>query len=49
MEKLMNTLRDKLNKMLNSNKYTYNEILSVSQQLDELIVYYYKFQKKYKS
>ncbi|MEY7998944.1 aspartyl-phosphate phosphatase Spo0E family protein [Clostridium sp. Mt-5] len=47
MEKLLEELRDKLNKMLDSNKYTNEEILEVSQQLDKLIVYYYKLGKKY--
>jgi len=34
-------LRDKLNIMLDSNKYSEEEILKVSQELDKLIVKYY--------
>lgn len=34
--------RDKLNKMLDSDEYTDEEILKASQQLDKLVVDYYK-------
>ncbi|MEY8000687.1 aspartyl-phosphate phosphatase Spo0E family protein [Clostridium sp. Mt-5] len=49
MEKILEKLRNKLNGMLNSNEYTSKEILQVSQQLDELIVYYYKLQERDKT
>lgn len=42
MEKELEELRYKLNKMLISNEYTYEEILKVSQKLDKLIICYYK-------
>lgn len=42
MKKILEETRNKLNAMLDSNKYTSEEILKVSQQLDRLIVYYYK-------
>ena len=35
-------LRELLNDMLESESYTYNEILEVSQKLDLLIVSYYR-------
>ncbi|MDF2505109.1 aspartyl-phosphate phosphatase Spo0E family protein [Clostridium sp.] len=38
MCKKLEELRDKLNKMLDSDKYTDEEILKVSQKLDKLIV-----------
>ena len=38
---LIEELRDKLYTMLNSNKYSDEEILTVSQELDKLIVNYY--------
>lgn len=44
MEKNLEELRNKLNIMVDSDKYTYEEILQVSQKLDRLIVYYYKSQ-----
>ncbi|WP_242977762.1 aspartyl-phosphate phosphatase Spo0E family protein, partial [Clostridium luticellarii] len=46
LEKLLEKLRDKLNKMLESDKYTTDEILEISQQLDKLIVSYYKSHKE---
>lgn len=42
MKKILEETRNKLNAMLDSNKYTKAEILKVIQQLDKLIVYYYK-------
>ncbi|AGK97363.1 aspartyl-phosphate phosphatase Spo0E family protein [Clostridium pasteurianum] len=42
MCKKLEKLRDKLNRMLDSDKYTYEEILEVSQKLDKLVVDYYK-------
>ncbi|WP_147564646.1 aspartyl-phosphate phosphatase Spo0E family protein [Clostridium tyrobutyricum] len=42
LEEVLDKLRDKLNAMMASDKYTDEEILKVSQRLDELIVYYYK-------
>jgi hypothetical protein len=42
MCKKLEELRDKLNKMLDSDEYTDEEILKVSQKLDKLIVNYYK-------
>lgn len=42
MCKKLEELRDKLNRMLLSNEYTDEEILLVSQQLDNLVVDYYK-------
>ena len=38
----MEELRERLNKMLDSNEYSSSEILEVSQQLDILIVKYYR-------
>lgn len=38
----LENLRDKLNEMIVSDEYTDEEILKVSQQLDELVVDYYK-------
>jgi hypothetical protein len=35
-------LKKKLNDMINSNDFTYNEILKVSQELDVLIVKYFR-------
>lgn len=35
-------LRELLNNMIESGQYTYNEILEVSQELDLLIVGYYR-------
>jgi hypothetical protein len=40
-------LKKKLNDMINSNDFTYNEILKVSQELDILIVKHYR--ENYKS
>ncbi len=42
MEKMLEELRDQLNSMVNSNEFTTEEILAVSQELDKLIVSYYK-------
>ncbi|AND84474.1 hypothetical protein CTDIVETGP_1216 [Clostridium tyrobutyricum DIVETGP] len=42
LDEVLEKLRDKLNKMMDSDEYTDAEILKVSQKLDELIVYYYK-------
>lgn len=42
MCKKLEELRDKLNKMLDSDKYKSEEILKVSQKLDKLIINYYK-------
>lgn len=39
-EKIEN-LRELLNSMIDSDDYTYREILEVSQELDKLIVKYY--------
>ena len=38
----MEELREQLNKMLDSNEFSNNEILEVSQKLDTLIVKYYR-------
>ncbi|MBP2031892.1 hypothetical protein J2Z42_000557 [Clostridium algifaecis] len=45
MNETIEELRDKLNKMLDSNEYTREEILKTSVQLDKLIVFYYKSPK----
>lgn len=42
MEKILEKLREQLNSMVNSDEFTTEEILAVSQELDELIVSYYK-------
>jgi hypothetical protein len=36
-------LRELLNSMIDSDDYTYREILEVSQELDVLIVKYYRY------
>ena len=41
MRNKLESLRDELNKMLESNEYTYGQILAVSEDLDKLIVKYY--------
>ena len=38
----MEALRELLNRMIESGKYTYSEVLEVSQELDALIVKYYR-------
>ncbi|MFL0198656.1 Spo0E family sporulation regulatory protein-aspartic acid phosphatase [Clostridium sp. WILCCON 0269] len=42
MKKVLEKVRDKLNFMLDSDKFTNEEILAVSQELDRLIVAYYE-------
>ena len=42
MCKNLEELRDKLNRMVISDEYTDEEVLQVSQQLDKLVVSYYK-------
>ncbi|MFL0195334.1 Spo0E family sporulation regulatory protein-aspartic acid phosphatase [Clostridium sp. WILCCON 0269] len=42
MKRVLEKLRDDLNTMLDSGKFTDEEILYVSQKLDKLIVSYYK-------
>lgn len=42
MKKILKKLREQLNSMVNSNKFTTEEILAVCQELDELIVSYYE-------
>lgn len=41
MKKTMEELREELYIMLDSNEFSYEEILRVSQELDKLIVHYY--------
>lgn len=41
MENKMEQIREKLNAMLESEEYTSQEILDISQELDKLIVWYY--------
>ena len=41
MRNKLESLRDELNKMLESNEYNYAQILAVSEDLDKLIVRYY--------
>ncbi|MFL0195646.1 Spo0E family sporulation regulatory protein-aspartic acid phosphatase [Clostridium sp. WILCCON 0269] len=43
MKEILEKVRDKLNSMLDSDKFTNEEILAVSQELDRLIFAYYKF------
>jgi hypothetical protein len=40
METELENLRDKLHNMLDSNEYSYKEILKVSEDLDKLVVKY---------
>lgn len=42
LAKEIEALRELLNRMLGSNDYSYKEILEVSQELDLLIVEYYR-------
>jgi hypothetical protein len=42
MKKILEKVREQLHTMLNSGKFTNEEILAVSQQLDKLIVIYYE-------
>ena len=42
MKNELESLRDKLYNMLNSNKYDYEEILKTSEDLDKLIIIYYE-------
>jgi hypothetical protein len=45
MKNALENLRDKLHNMLDSNEYSYEDILKVSEDLDKLIVkYYYEYQ-----
>jgi hypothetical protein len=46
METELEILRDKLHNMLDSNEYSYKEILKVSQDLDKLVVKYHNNYKK---
>ncbi|MBA5850384.1 aspartyl-phosphate phosphatase Spo0E family protein [Clostridium sp. cel8] len=48
MDNLLEELRSKLNSMISSNEYTYEEILKVSQELDFQIVNYYNSNVKRK-
>lgn len=41
METELEKLRDKLHTMLDSNEYSYKEILKVSEDLDKLVVRYH--------
>lgn len=41
MNKNLEELREELYIMLDSNEYSYDEILNVSQELDKLIINYY--------
>lgn len=41
MKNTIEKLRDKLHNMLESNEYSYEDILKVSEDLDKLIVKYY--------
>ncbi|WP_373845431.1 Spo0E family sporulation regulatory protein-aspartic acid phosphatase [Clostridium sp.] len=42
MKEMLEKVRDKLNFMLDSDKFTDEEILAVSQELDRLILTYYE-------
>jgi hypothetical protein len=42
MKEMLEKVRDKLNFMLDSDKFTNEEIVAVSQELDRLILAYYK-------
>ena len=42
IEEMLEKTRTKLHTMLDSGNFTYEEILSVSQELDKLILSYYK-------
>ncbi|MFL0197644.1 Spo0E family sporulation regulatory protein-aspartic acid phosphatase [Clostridium sp. WILCCON 0269] len=42
MKNILEEVRDNLHTMLDSDKFTNEEILETSQQLDKLIVSYYK-------
>ncbi|WP_368487578.1 Spo0E family sporulation regulatory protein-aspartic acid phosphatase [Clostridium sp. BJN0013] len=42
MKEMLEKVRDKLNFMLDSNKFTNEEILAVNQELDRLILAYYE-------
>ena len=42
MKDLMNQKREEMHKVMNSKDVKYEEILKISEELDELIVKYYK-------
>lgn len=47
MKEMLEKIRDKLNNMLDSGEFTNDEILAVSQELDRLILTYYKLNSSY--
>ncbi|WP_368490124.1 Spo0E family sporulation regulatory protein-aspartic acid phosphatase [Clostridium sp. BJN0013] len=47
MKEILEKIRDKLNNMLDSGEFTSDEILAVSQELDKLILAYYRLDSSY--